>query len=104
MTGIILTTIFGSLLTRILNLRGVLEFKPEEIHKELNLRMLFVAIIDVVLGLALMSLQFKGTGSMNLMTALEVGVGAPFIFMKIIEKTTGRSKLTSSSPNQESID
>ena len=89
MIPIILTTIFGSVLGRLLNLHFTLEFEPNNLKNILNIRILFVTIIEIFLGLILMILQKNGTGNMNIITSFEVGVAAPFIFRKVVEKIRG---------------
>ena len=90
MTLIILTTIFGSVLGRLLNLHFTLEFEPNKLKDIFNIRILFVCIIEIFLGLILMFLQKSGTNNMNIVTAFEVGVAAPFIFRKLVEKLRGQ--------------
>lgn len=88
---LIFVTIFGSILNRLLALRNNLEFNPEKLKEIYKLTMLYSVMLDIFLGLTLMFMQRFGTGTMNIISALEIGVGAPYIFMKLVEKQTNRN-------------
>ena len=90
-TEIIILSIFGSLLGKLLILRGINDLPKQKRPEVLNIAFLISACIDVILGIGFTYVQYKVADTMNVLLALQISATAPLIassLMKTIPSTT----------------
>jgi cell shape-determining protein MreD len=85
-----LSAIFGGSLVKILTLRGLLENTTPKWTEFFNFRLVVAILIDSLLAIGLMYLQFKTTNVMNIVSSFEIGIAAPFVLTKLVGELSGR--------------
>jgi len=82
----------SSMIGKLLLLRSHVESKDSIIKEFFSVKLLIVVVIDILLALGLTYLQLKTTNTMNVPTAVELGIAAPLIITELVKSITGRNK------------
>jgi hypothetical protein len=84
-TEIIILSVFGSLLGKLLILRGINDLPKQKRPEIFNLAFVISACIDIILGVGFTYVQYRFAGTMNALLAIQISATAPLIATSLIK-------------------
>ena len=91
---IIILSIFGSLLGKLLIIRAINDLPKQKRPEVFNLAFLLSALIDIILGIGFTYIQYKVADTMNVLLALQISATAPLIASSLLKSLPSSSIYT----------
>jgi hypothetical protein len=90
-TEIIILSVFGSLIGKLLILRGI-NYLPKQKRPEIfNLAFIVSAFIDIILGVGFTYVQYRFANTMNVLLAIQISATAPLIASSLMKTIPSNS-------------
>ncbi|MFO7526029.1 MAG: hypothetical protein R6W68_11305 [Ignavibacteriaceae bacterium] len=90
-TEIIILSVFGSLIGKLLIIRGINDLPKQKRPEIFNLAFFISACIDIILGVGFTYVQYRFADTMNVLLAIQISATAPLIASSLMKTIPSNS-------------